>query len=142
RAAVHEDRFLPQTKDATIREILERYVEVHLKAKNIATYSDSRYKVRRILNKIPGGARVSSLRALADEYRAWRTQCRTNAQNDKTVTPATVNRELSILKAATRKALQWGLISSDPLGGFKLAKLSNARVRYIEDEEFERLVNA
>jgi integrase len=142
RAAVHEDRFLPQPKDATVGEILERYLEVHLKPKNTANYSNSRYKVRQILGKVPAGAPVSGLRAMADEYRAWRTQCRTRGKSDKTVAAATVNRELSILKAATRKALQWGLISSDPLAGFKLAKLSNARVRYIEDEEFERLVNA
>ncbi len=141
RAAVQENRFLPRAKDATLGDVLERYLEIHLRAKNPKNYVDSKYKVRFLLSKMSANTPVSRLRSLADDYRAWRMQSKVRSNGDKTVAPATVNRELSILKSATRKALEWGMISDDPLAGFKLARVSNARVRYLEDDEFDRLMN-
>ena len=67
-----------------------------------------------------------------DVYKAWRKE---------TAKASSVKRELTILKAATHKALEWQLISDDPLKGYKLEKVDDSRVRYIEDSEFERLLN-
>lgn len=142
RSAVQEDRFLPQAKDSSLGEILERYLEIHLRPKNQTTYVNSKYQVRQILARLPAATPVSRLRPLADQYRAQRMLQRIDDSRDRTISPATVNRELSILKSATRKAVEWGMVTSDPLAGLRLAKLSNARVRYLEDAEFKRLLEA
>jgi integrase len=142
RAAVQESRLLPRLKDAAIGDVLHRYLEVHLKAKNPTNYRDSGYSVNTILSKIPPETPSSRIRTLADDYRAWRLQCRSQRHTDKTVSLATVNRELSIIKAATHKALEWRMISEDPMAGYKLAKVANERVRYLEDDEFDRLMDA
>jgi len=131
--------------DCTLAEALNRYMDVHLKVKNFKSYTDSRYKIQIIYKKIPPETPLSKLRPLVDEYRAWRMQCKAypkNKKSNKTISPATVNREISIIRSAVRKALEWNMISHDPLAGLKLAKLNNRRVRFIEDEEFQRLMNA
>jgi integrase len=54
--------------------------------------------------------------------------------------PATVNRDINILKSALAKAVEWGFIESNPLTTFKPVKVDKlAKVRYLDKEEIERL---
>jgi len=54
--------------------------------------------------------------------------------------PATVNRDLVRIKAVLNKAVEWGLLSSNPLGKVKPAKVeADGRVRFLSDAE-ERLL--
>ena len=53
---------------------------------------------------------------------------------------STINRDLSALKAAMSKAVEWGLIDSNPVAKAKLYSLDdNASVRYLTPEEEKRL---
>lgn len=132
QAAVNEGRFSPEVVNASLSEILDRYLEVHLKPKNLKTYRDSRYSADRMLERLQDTP-LSKLRSAIDIYKAWRRQ---------SVSPSSVRRELGLLKAATKKALEWQMISTDPLAGYRLENVDDKRVRFIEDEEFQRLVNA
>ena len=58
------------------------------------------------------------------------------------VKPATVNRELSCLRAMLNKAVQWGYLTDSPMKGIKLLKEPPERVRYLEAGEVSRLVGA
>ena len=133
RAAVQENRFIPSQKECGLSEVLHRYREIHLKASHPASYAWSKYTFKKMLLFFGGDAPVSKLRPEVDRYKAWRRE---------TVKASSARRELEALKAATHKALEWQMISQDPLAGYKLDKLNNQRVRYIEDDEFQRLVNA
>jgi len=56
------------------------------------------------------------------------------------VKPATVNRDINILKSALTKAVEWGFIESNPLTVFKPVKVDKlAKIRYLDKEEIERL---
>lgn len=54
--------------------------------------------------------------------------------------PATVNRDLAVLKRMFSKGVEWDLATDNPLRRVKLLKENNARVRYLTDEEREALL--
>jgi integrase len=68
----------------------------------------------------------------------WRSQRRKAGRS-----PATVNRDLSILKAALEKARQWGFLKENPLKDVKPLKVDpDQKFRYLTREEEERLRKA
>ena len=61
-------------------------------------------------------------------------------QRIKTVTPATVNREIACLKTIFNEAIEWGKVEQNPVRKVKLYQENNRRVRYLESEEIDRLL--
>ena len=68
-----------------------------------------------------------------EEFKKWRLE-----QNVK---PSTVNRDLTCLRTMLYKAVEWGYLKENPIQRVKLYK-ENQRVRFLEKEEIERLLNA
>jgi integrase len=65
----------------------------------------------------------------------WRTKRINNG-----VKPATVNRDIVILKSALTKAIEWGLIVAHPLKNLKSFKTDSiGKVRFLEKHEERRL---
>ncbi len=62
------------------------------------------------------------------------------AQRFEEVSAATVNRELACLKVMFSKAIEWELVSENPVKKVKFYKEDNRRLRYLEKEEIERLL--
>lgn len=69
---------------------------------------------------------------------------RYKAQRIKQVSPATVNREIALIKTMLNKAVAWGRIPSSPIAGRIVGKLKekNARERILTSEETGRLIEA
>jgi integrase len=64
------------------------------------------------------------------------------AQRLQYVRPATVNRELALLKHIFTKAIEWGYIKENPAKAVKLLKEPSGRVRYLTPDELTRLLDA
>lgn len=62
-----------------------------------------------------------------------------NQRRDE-VAPATVNRELSCIKHMLGKAVKWGYLSANPADGVAKFKEPPGRVRYLNEDEIERLL--
>ncbi|NEV62272.1 site-specific integrase [Thiorhodococcus minor] len=78
-----------------------------------------------------------------DQLTAWNIEKWRKARLQQGRTPATVNRDLSALKAALQRAIDWELIDRNPLGKVKPAKVDNAGVvRYLTQDEERRLRKA
>ena len=56
--------------------------------------------------------------------------------------PGTIDKELGGLKHIFVKAKEWGKIKENPAVKVKLLRIDNARLRYLEEEEIKKLVNA
>ena len=68
----------------------------------------------------------------------WRT-----ARLKAGTSPSTVNRDLSALRGALSRAVDWGLLKEHPLRRVKAAKIdTRGVVRYLDAEEEERLLKA
>jgi len=141
RAAVQEGRLdplraaaaTPKTAEVSVSKILSRYYRLHIKPKRpgsiVRTYHAIKY-----MRHFFWGRKVSELWDLADRYYAYR--------QTKGLSKSSLRRDLTILKAATRKAFQWRMIDDHPLAEYRLEKVDDERIRYIEDDEFYRLMNA
>jgi hypothetical protein len=57
----------------------------------------------------------------------------------RVVAPATVNRELTVLKAMLAKAVAWHLLDVHPARDVKPFSVNNARVRWLPSDELARL---
>lgn len=63
------------------------------------------------------------------------------AERVKQVKPSTVNRNLALLKCMFNKAIQWGKFNvNNPTKPVKLFKENNQRLRFLEKEEIDRLL--
>jgi len=62
------------------------------------------------------------------------------ADRAKNVAPATVNRELALLKCVFNRAMEWGKATKNPVKGVKLFKENNKRDRYLSCEEVSTLL--
>ena len=58
------------------------------------------------------------------------------------MTPATVNRDLAILKHLMNTAIAWGYLYENPAKPVKLLRENNARLRYLTKDEIDRLIDA
>jgi integrase len=58
------------------------------------------------------------------------------------VSAASVNRELACMKHMFNLAIKWGKVSKNPVREVKLFKEKNRRLRFLSEEEADRLVNA
>lgn len=80
-----------------------------------------------------GRKKLTKIKILqVDRYRAARLS---------SANPATVNKEVNCLKAMLNKAVEWGYIPGNPLSGFKQLKVHPGRVRYLEPDELNKLLD-
>ena len=56
--------------------------------------------------------------------------------------PATVNRDIAVLKHALGKAVEWGLLGTNPAKGIKLFKEKDDAWNVIPEDEWERIYNS
>ena len=80
--------------------------------------------------------RIDQLSAWSFEQ--WKAQRKTSG-----TAPATINRDLTMLRAALNNAVEWGLIQTNPLATVKALKGADVkRVRYLSSDEEKRLMDA
>lgn len=98
-----------------------------------------------------GGVAVARLKAdfekWLDEplasFNTWRIDSWRRDRKKDGVKPVTINRQLDTLRAALRKAVDWGVIDAHPMAGLKRLKVDDdERVRYLLPDEERRLREA
>ena len=62
------------------------------------------------------------------------------AERRRDVKPGTVNRQLSVIKHMFRKAVDWGLTTSNPATGVKRFSVNDQRTRFLTEDEIPRLL--
>ncbi|MDP2940555.1 MAG: site-specific integrase, partial [Candidatus Omnitrophota bacterium] len=59
----------------------------------------------------------------------------------KTLKPATINRNVALLKCMFNKAIEWRKVDKNPLKGMKPLKENNKRLRFLEKNEILKLID-
>jgi integrase len=120
-------------EDKTYEEMMDKYEAEHVSQKR----SKRQYKgyiknLRSFFEDIPI---LEITPSLINDYKVKR--------RGDGVGPASINRELAVLKNAFNKALkEWGWLRENPVTRIPMEKEPKGRVRYLTDEEFQNLNNA
>lgn len=76
---------------------------------------------------------------MIEEYKIARSKVVSSIKK-KQICVATVNKELSALRAIWNKAIHWEMTDRNPMDKVKLYKENNQRLRFLEKEEIEKLL--
>ncbi len=136
KVEIAEGKFLDKKEKEKIKfeDFAQEFLEVHSKPNN----------------KLEGkfaGAIISTLKkSFRDYYLTEITPLlieKFKAERIKEVSPATVNRSLTILKSMFNRAIDWGKFQGvNPVTKVKYFKENNERVRFLEKNEIIKLLSA
>ena len=132
---VREGTFFPgdvgrQERKPTIRDVVERYLEAH--AANRSRKTDIYHAD--LLRDAFGDVVAEDLPP--EDLRRWL------AQRSDEKSPSTANRSLGFLRRACRLAVVDDILKFDPTSRVRAAKEPSGRVRWLKDDEEERLREA
>ena len=129
---VAEGKWFEKLPDRSFKELTEKYESEHVSQKRSAI----QYKgyIKSLRSFFDEGCLLSEITpSMVNEFKMKR--------RIDGVGPASINRELAVLKNAFNKAIkEWGWVRENPVTKIPLEKEPPGRVRYLTDEEFERLL--
>lgn len=139
----HGIRRLP---DVTFREFAKTYLSDHAELHK----RDKGQRDREIIDRLNSTFGSLILHEITphrlEQWKRERLQGRWSAHRQvgatKPVRPATVNRELDLLKSLFSKAVEWGKLLESPAKRVKRLRVENRRTRTLSSDEEERLVAA
>ncbi len=117
----------------------------------LAAFIDDHYEAWALTNQKRGKETIDTLRAVhadllpkrLDELSAFDFERHKSARIKSGVTPATVNRDLSRIRGALSRAIEWGMLAQHPMKRVKPLKGDDdGRVRYLRPDEEKRLRDA
>lgn len=135
KVAIFEKRHFDVKKDQKIlleefaKEYLKLHSRVNKKPKGVITDEGT---IKNLLKTFAGKYLYEITPMMIEAYKSERL---------KTVSPATVNRELACFKNMFNKAILWKKASDNPVRQVKLLKENNRRLRYLEQNEITKLVD-
>jgi len=124
-------RLLEARRSVAFRILVGRYREVA--EANHRGYEKTKYTLSQLEREF-GATALATLASFRIER--WK------AKRRKEVAPATVNRELTVLKAMLAKAVEWKMLDLNPAAVIKPLPVSNQRLRYLSLEELPVLLEA
>jgi integrase len=133
---IAEGKFFDVKKEKKIKfdDFARTYRELHSKVNHRPSVARRNLVSLKNLSSSFSGKYLSEITPqLIERYKSARI---------KSVSPATVNRELATLKSMFNKAILWNEYDDNPVRKVKLLKENNKRIRYLEKEEIARLLDA
>lgn len=132
---VAENKHLDVKKNIKIRfeEFSEQFLELYSKPNNKSWRKSDLHNINTLKTSFGGRYLYEINQQMVEKFKAERM---------KEVSPARVNRNLACLKCMFNRAIEWGKAKENPVKKIKMLKENNKRLRYLEKEESERLVNA
>jgi integrase len=120
-----------ELKKITLADFLDEYLTWASVNKGANTYTLNRFcadRLREVFTSHLSGITAKQV----DDYKVKRRAV---------VSPATVNRELALLKHMCTKAVEWGYLKANPLIPVKFLKEPLGRLRYLTREEMDALIS-
>lgn len=124
REEARQGALAPKVKDITFRELAKEYRRLHVSQKRAAPFYEMR--VSRFEKRFRD-RRLSEV--------GIRAVTRYQAKRATEVSPASVNRDLAVLKNMFSKAVEWGYAVSNPVKRVKFLQETGRRERFLTPEE-------
>ncbi|HEX3035839.1 MAG TPA: tyrosine-type recombinase/integrase [Thermodesulfobacteriota bacterium] len=118
---------------------MERYINEYSKV-NKRSWKRDDTATKALLKFFSGKTLTQITTWLVEKYKAQRQN--DNSRFERPIAKATINRELSCLKTMFTKAIEWGLVTSNPVKKVKLFPEKPKKERVLSDEEFQKLYDA
>ena len=138
KVEIAEKKFLDIKEEKRIKfeDFADEYLELHAKVNNRSWKKADAVNIR-LLKKVFSGKCLNEITPLMiDRFKAERAKSLKGEKKTKTISPATVNRNLACLKSMFNKAIAWGqFVGENPVRQVKLFKENNKRLRFLEKEE-------
>jgi integrase len=123
---IYEEKKIP------FADFAQEYLEFAKSTKAPSTYAGNVREMQRLMRSIDGYLPKLTT-AMIEKYKIARSN---------EVKPATVNRELTLLKHMLTKAVEWGYLKRNSASSVRLFKEPPGRLRYLEVEEIKRLLDS
>jgi integrase len=101
--------------------------------KSKLSYQRDQFTLRHLTDFFSGYYVFDITPRVMDQYKSERLE---------KVSPSTVNREIACLRHMLNKAKDWRYIKSNPISGMKMLKEPPGRLRFLNEEEIEKLLDA
>ena len=126
------DRILPEPR-YTLEQIKDEYLRKHSKTKSASGYK----RDAGILEKhmIPVFGKVSLNQIMLEQVEDYLAERIADG-----AAPATINKEIQVLKHVVKKAVEWGKIHTNQIVNVKPLKTPPGRVRYLELDQIPKLL--
>lgn len=124
---------IDRVKRVKFLDFVEIFLETYSKP-NKASWKDDRVRLN-LVAKYFGNVYL-------DELTPYKMEQLKKHKLQEGTKPSTINRYLTILQTMYKKAIEWGNAKENPLFGVKHFKEDNASLRFLEEEEISRLLDA
>jgi integrase len=147
KVEIAEGRFLEKKDEIRVKfeNFADEYYELHCKVNNKKSFNTADKHNIKALKAFFTGLYLDEITVhkvqifKSERLRSFR---KLSDGKIKTLTPTTVNRQLTCLKSIFNKALTWGKFSGEnPVKAVKLFKENNGRLRFLEKEEINKLID-
>lgn len=136
-----EERYID--KDKSIRQTLGGLCAWYLclpEVKAKRSYSRDKDSIRNLKRLLGEHTKIRDLTSgRMETYQQQRLQEPSPVYPGKTITPATVNRELACIKTMLNRAVRHGKLDVNPIADVRKLQENNIRMRVLKQEEFEQL---
>jgi len=137
----------------TLNEFVKMYLDLHSRInKKPSVIIRDQVIIKNLLRKFGGKYLYQITPMMIEKYKSERLNtvvAPANAirrhlkpEEQKKVSPATVNRELAGLKSMFNKAILWKKATENPVRQVQMLKEDNQRLRYLEEAEMKKLIEA
>jgi len=133
KVEIAEGKFLDIKKEQKIKfgDFADEYLEVHCKSNNKSWHKSDQPNLNHLKKHFAGKYLHEITPGDIERYRSERI---------KEVSKSTVNRVLSCLGSMYNRAIEWGRVTSNPMAKVKAFKVADKRIRYLENEEIDKLL--
>ncbi len=131
REEVRSQLLAPKVCDISFRALADEYLDLHVSQKKAKNYFHQRI---RVLLRAFGSRNLSQI--------GPKEVTRFQVERAKVVSPATVNRDLAVMKGMFTKASEWGYAVENPVKRVKFLRETGRRERFLSREEADTLLKA
>ena len=130
REEARNEALAPKVRDVTFKELAKEFRRLHVSQKRAARFFLTRLDV---LEPVFGERMLSQI--------GTREIARFQAKRATEVSPATVNRDLAVMKCMFSKAVEWGNAAHNPVKRVKMLRETGQRERFLTPEQAETLLS-